>query len=130
METKPEFRPDPRLKLMDHVHQVMRYRHYAYRTERTYCGWILRYIKFHGAKTHPKEMGKKEVEAFLSHLATHGRVGAGTLAPCARPIMDHIEPVRAKRSRRPAAGSHDPAGSPAGFQPDAGHPFAKCKSPA
>jgi hypothetical protein len=29
--------------------------HYAYRTEQTYCNWILRYIKFHGSKTHPTQ---------------------------------------------------------------------------
>ena len=40
--------PDPRLKLMKQVRQVMRYHHYAYRTEKTYSDWILRYIKFHG----------------------------------------------------------------------------------
>jgi hypothetical protein len=28
------------------VRQVLRYHHYAYRTEQTYCDWVLRYIKF------------------------------------------------------------------------------------
>jgi hypothetical protein len=62
MESKPKFKPDSRLKLMDQVRQVLRYYHYAYRTEQTYCDWILRYVKFHGGKTHPKDMGKKQVE--------------------------------------------------------------------
>ena len=75
---KPKFRPEPKLRLLDQVRQVLRYHHYAYRTEQTYCDWIVRYVKFHGAKKHPHEMGKAEIEAFLSHLATHGRVSAST----------------------------------------------------
>jgi hypothetical protein len=63
---------------MDQVRQVMRYHHYAYRTEQTYCDWIVRYIKFHGGKTHPNLMGKEHVERFLSHLASVGQVSAST----------------------------------------------------
>jgi hypothetical protein len=40
MEIKRKFRPDPNLKLMGQVFQVLRYHHYAYRTEQTYCNWI------------------------------------------------------------------------------------------
>ena len=78
MPEKQKFKPDPKLRLMDQVRQVLRYHHYAYRTEQTYCDWILRYIRFHGAKTHPKYMGKKEIEAFLSHLAVNRNVAAAT----------------------------------------------------
>ena len=78
LENKQKFRPNPRLKLMEQVRQVMRYHHYVYQTEKTYSDWILRYIKFHGGKTHPRNMGKNEIEAFLSHLATQGKVSAST----------------------------------------------------
>jgi len=44
MENNTIFRPDPGLKLMDQVRQVLRYHHYAYRTEQTYCDWIVSYI--------------------------------------------------------------------------------------
>ncbi|MCP4570658.1 MAG: integron integrase [FCB group bacterium] len=113
MENKHKFRPNPRLKLMEQVRQVMRYHHYAYRTEKTYCDWILRYIKFHGGKTHPKNMGKNEIEAFLSHLATHGKVAAATQRQALNAIVflyhkvldiiieEEIEPIKAKRHRRP-----------------------------
>lgn len=74
MESKPKFMPDSSLKLIDQVRQVMRYHHYAYRTEKTYCDWILRFIRFYGSKRHPKDMGKSEVERFLSHLASYGKV--------------------------------------------------------
>ena len=38
-----KFTPDPNLKLMDQVVQVLRYHHYAYRTEKIYCEWIVRF---------------------------------------------------------------------------------------
>ena len=40
MEIKGKFRPDPNLKIMNQVFQVLRYHHYAYRTEQTYRNWI------------------------------------------------------------------------------------------
>ena len=78
MGNKPKFRPNPSLKLMDQVREVLRYHHYAIRTESTYCQWILRYIRFFGGKTHPKEMGASHVERYLSHLVTQGKVSAST----------------------------------------------------
>jgi hypothetical protein len=35
--------PNPKLKLMDQVREVLRLKHYAIRTERCYCDWIRRY---------------------------------------------------------------------------------------
>jgi hypothetical protein len=46
MERKPEFQPDGSLRLMEQVKQVLRYYHYAYRTEQTSFDWIVRYSKF------------------------------------------------------------------------------------
>ena len=63
MENKPKFHPNPKLKLMDQVREVLRYQHYAYRTEQTYCQWILRYIHHFGGKTHPRYLGANDVEA-------------------------------------------------------------------
>lgn len=51
--------------------------HYSIRTETQYLQWAKRYILFHH-KQHPTEMGGKEVEAFLSHLAVEGNVSANT----------------------------------------------------
>ncbi len=64
-------------KLMDQVHEVLRYHHYAIRTEKAYVNWILKFIKFNGTR-HPKEMGKKEIERFLSHLAINRKVAVST----------------------------------------------------
>jgi hypothetical protein len=46
MESKPKFRPDGSLRLMGQVRQVLRYYHYAYRTEQTCGECIIRYSKF------------------------------------------------------------------------------------
>ena len=73
-----KFRPDPEAKLMDQITEVLRYHHYAFRTETTYCQWILRYLHFHGGKTHPKYLGAHHVERYLSHLATQRKVSAST----------------------------------------------------
>ncbi|MEW6158879.1 MAG: phage integrase N-terminal SAM-like domain-containing protein [Verrucomicrobiota bacterium] len=40
--------PNPKLKLLDQVREVMRIRHYSLRTERCYGDWIRRFIRFHG----------------------------------------------------------------------------------
>ncbi len=64
-------------RLLDKVHAVLRIHHYSLRTEHSYVQWIKRFILFH-KKRHPKEMGKLEVEAFLSYLATDKNVAAST----------------------------------------------------
>ncbi|MGH8194648.1 MAG: integron integrase [Woeseiaceae bacterium] len=63
--------------LMDEVSKAFRLYHYSYRTEETYSQWIRRFILYHG-KRHPREMGAAEIQAFLSDLATRGRVSAST----------------------------------------------------
>lgn len=64
-------------RLLDQVRNLIRTRHYSIRTEDTYTGWIKRFILFHG-KRHPKDMGKKEIEEFLTDLAVNRDVAAST----------------------------------------------------
>jgi site-specific recombinase XerD len=64
-------------RLLEQVQNLIRTRHYSYRTEQTYIHWIKQYIFFHG-KRHPAEMGATEVSEFLTHLAVVGRVAAST----------------------------------------------------
>ena len=64
-------------RLLDQVRDRIRVKHYSLRTEDAYLHWIRRFIYFQGKK-HPREMGGREVEGFLSHLATVGRVSAST----------------------------------------------------
>lgn len=65
------------VKLLDKVRQRIRLKGYSIRTEKTYVSWIKRFILFHG-KRHPQEMGKPEIEAFLSHLVMKGNVASST----------------------------------------------------
>ena len=71
--------PNPKLKLMDQVKEVMRLRHYSIRTEQCYCDWIRRYIKFHGILSREElSSATGKVEGFLSDLAVNGHVSAST----------------------------------------------------
>ena len=67
----------PPLRLLDQVRARLRAKHYSLRTEDSYLHWIRRFILFHGKK-HPGSMGGVHVDAFLSNLATVGRVAAST----------------------------------------------------
>jgi len=69
--------PDKPKKLLEQMRDVMRLKHYSLRTERTYCDWVERFIRFHG-KRHPRELGNAEVTEFLTHLARDGDVAAST----------------------------------------------------
>lgn len=65
------------MKLLEQVAVKLRLLHYSKNTEYTYVTWIKKYILFHHKK-HPSEMGKREIEAFLSHLAVDRNVAAST----------------------------------------------------
>lgn len=64
-------------KLLDHVREVIRMKHYSIRTEQAYVHWIVRYIRYHGLR-HPDALGASDVSAFLSYLAKERRVSAST----------------------------------------------------
>jgi integron integrase len=103
METPPK-------KILDQVRDVIRLKHYSYKTEETYVQWTRRYILFHN-KRHPKDMGVPEIEAFLTHLATVENVAAATQNQAFSallflyrhvlqiPLEDRIDALRARRSR-------------------------------
>jgi integron integrase len=105
----PTIEPRPK-KLLEQARDILRIKHYSYRTEESYLAWMRRYILFHN-KRHPKEMGSAEIEAFLSHLAIEEKVAASTQnqALCAllflyRHVLKLESPltfdaVRAKRSQ-------------------------------
>src|SRR6516162_8535031 len=72
--------PNPKLRLLDQVREVMRIKHYSIRTERCYCDWIRRYIRFHRMKARDELFAEPErkVEEFLSDLAVSGHVAPAT----------------------------------------------------
>jgi len=75
MNANPSLTQSPRL--LDQVRGKIRLKHYSIRTEEAYVDWIKRFV-LHFDKRHPSEMGAREVEAFLTHLAVQGRVAAST----------------------------------------------------
>jgi integron integrase len=64
-------------RLLDQLRERVRYMHYSLSTEKAYVFWVRRFIRFSGLQ-HPRTLGVREVERFLSHLATEGRVAAST----------------------------------------------------
>jgi integrase len=98
-------------KLFEQVRQMMRLKHYAYSTEKSYLNWIRRFIIFHDLR-HPRTLGKDQIESFLSHLAVKEKVAASTqnLALNALlflyrnvlnlPLEHEINAMRARRPKR------------------------------
>lgn len=64
-------------RFMDRLRAFMRVRQLAYRTEKTYCTWILDFIRYNG-RQHPEQLGTVEVNAWLSHLANNRHVAVNT----------------------------------------------------
>ena len=102
--------PNPKLKLLDQVREVLRLRHYSIRTEQSYCDWIRRYIRFHRMETREELLpGTAKVEAFLSDLAVNGQVAAATQNQAFNALLflyreglhEPFENVKAVRAKRP-----------------------------
>jgi hypothetical protein len=62
---------------IESIRAVIRTKQYSLKTEKSYLYWAGYFIRFHLLK-HPNEMGNKEVEIFLSHLAVSRGVSAAT----------------------------------------------------
>ena len=79
--TKPGISPSTpapqSTRLLGQMRERLRYLHYSLRTEQTYVYWVRWFIRFHGLR-HPREMGKDEVEAFLTMLANDRKVSVST----------------------------------------------------
>jgi integrase len=99
------------VKLLDQVRNCIQVKHYSIRTEEAYVSWIKRFIMFHN-KRHPKDMGQKEIEAFLTDLAVKRKVAASTQNQAFNAILflytqvlkldtfDQVDAVRAKLPER------------------------------
>lgn len=64
-------------RLLTRVKGHMRARHLSPRTVRSYVGWIIRYIRYHGMR-HPTELGEAEIVAYLTHLSSERAVSRST----------------------------------------------------
>lgn len=95
-------------RLLDKLRNKIQLKGYSRATEKNYSHWAKRYILFHG-KRHPADMGRPEIEAFLSHLASDQVASASTqnqalfallfLYKCVlgQPIDGPVDAIRAKR---------------------------------
>lgn len=68
--------PDPP-RLVDAVRDRIRVRHLSPSTEKAYPGWIARFVRANPGR-HPRELGKSEIETFLTDLAVRRNVSAST----------------------------------------------------
>ena len=82
--------PNPKLKLLDQIREVMRLKHYSIRTERTYCDWIRRYIQFHKMQNREELQEGEAIKGSPIH-ARDGLEAWTNLFPY------RIEPCRRKR---------------------------------
>jgi integron integrase len=64
-------------RLLGQVRERLRYLHYSLKTEQNYLYWVRFFVHFSGMR-HPATMGKPEVEAFLTMLATERKVSVST----------------------------------------------------
>ena len=91
--------PNPKLKLLDQVSEVMRFKHHSLRTEQAYRQWIKRFLKFHRGQRsdvrgqgendgwrHPRDLGAAEVRVFLNDLATRLQVAVATQNQALHPV--------------------------------------------
>ena len=68
MNDIPKIIPNPPVRLIDQIRFFIRQRGLAYKTEKTYISWIVRYIRFHKLK-HPSGLSEAHIEMFLDDLA-------------------------------------------------------------
>jgi integron integrase len=106
-------------RLLDQLRAKIRVKHYSIRTEEAYTDWVRRFVLYHGRR-HPRELGVREVEAFLTHLAVKGRVAASTqnqaksallflykeVLGIELPWLDNVEQAKAPR-RLPVVLTHE-----------------------
>lgn len=73
--------PDSKKRtIIDELSDFMRLHHYSIHTERAYCDWIKRFIRFHKMTRREDLSGEEEkkIESFLTHLASEENVAPST----------------------------------------------------
>ena len=68
MDDIPRNLPDKPTRFMDQLRVFIRSKQLAYQTEKTYCTWVVDFIRYHNMK-HPMYLGGTHVDDYLSHLA-------------------------------------------------------------
>ena len=71
--------PNPKLRLLDQMREVLRLKHYSIRTERSYTDRVRRYVRFHQMTCREQMLpAEPKIEGFLSDLAVSGNVAVST----------------------------------------------------
>jgi integron integrase len=101
------------MKLLEQLHAACRQQHFAKSTEQIYCRWAEEYLRYHkdrsGVWTHPAELGERDIESFLTHLAVNRKLAAssqnqafGALLFLYRFVLKReLGAISALRARRP-----------------------------
>ena len=64
-------------KILTQVKELIRKKHYSYRTEKTYILWMKQFYYYFNERN-PAEMGTKEISQFLTYLANDRKVSSST----------------------------------------------------
>lgn len=97
-------------QLLNSIREKAAVKHYSRRTADTYVKWVYRFVMFN-RKRHPREMGKVEIDQYLSYLANQAKVSASTQNQCYYALqflykevlgvqIDGIQGLAAKESKR------------------------------
>jgi integron integrase len=96
--------------LLEDTRDVLRRLHYSIHTERAYCDWIARFVRFHHLQARENLLidPKKKVEDFLTHLAVQANVATSTQNQAFNSLVflykkvlkQPLEGVEATRSRK------------------------------
>ena len=103
--------PNPKLKLLEQLREILRLKHYSLRTKQSYCDWVKRYIRFHKMKSREElNPAEEKIELFLSDLAVNGNVTASTQNQAFNALLflyrqvlhQDLNQIKALRAERPA----------------------------
>ena len=99
--------------VIDKLRDKVRLKHFSLSTEKSYVGWVRRYIAWHVERVSAgrAEVSAREVEAFLTWLATQRRVSASTQNVAFNALLflyrevlgqdlGEVNALRAKKSKR------------------------------
>lgn len=88
---------------IEKIREEIRLHQLNIKTENAYISWIKRFILFHDKK-HPKDLGRNEIRAFISHLTREKRVSATTQNQALAALVflyKHVVPCRQINKRKP-----------------------------
>src|SRR5918993_3048440 len=108
------------MKLLDELRAACARKHLSPRTLECYEGWVRQYLQFArrraaGRWRHPRELGGRDLEAFLNHLVLDRRLSAASQNQALNAVVflykqvlggelgaDHLGVFEAQRAGRPA----------------------------